>query len=156
MELDLSAYRSLLIALAAVLLLAGLGWLGYSYLPAGDMPLMRQEWQILKARSAYRKELGKLQSAADILVGLLNAQPDPVRAELTNESLQRLTSSGQPALAYQRETLALASQAVSDWAVGGGEREAARQMLQQAIQALRLEDWPESSASPTPISTRSR
>jgi hypothetical protein len=59
MELDLSEYRWPLIALAAILLLAGLGWLGYAYTPAGDKPLTWTEWQVLKARSAYLDELGE-------------------------------------------------------------------------------------------------
>ena len=94
MELDLSEYRWPLIALAAILLLAGLGWLGYAYTPAGDKPLTWSDWQVLKARSAYLDELGKLQAAADTLAALLNAQPDPVRAQLASESIQRLTSEG--------------------------------------------------------------
>ena len=109
MELDLSEYRWPLIALAAILLLAGLGWLGYAYTPAGDKPLTWTEWQVLKARSAYLDELGELQAAADTLAALLNAQPDPVRAQLASESIQRLASEGQPALEYQREKLTLAA-----------------------------------------------
>jgi hypothetical protein len=147
MELDLSDYRWPLLALAATLLLAGLGWLGYAYTPAGDKPLSWSEWQVLKARRAYLGELGELQAAADTLAGLLNAQPDPVRAQLAAESIQRLASEGQPALAYQREKLALAAQAVSGWAVGAVERETAHQALDEAIQALS----PQSSSEPSPI-----
>jgi len=148
-----------LIALAAIPLLAGLGWLGYAYTPAGDRPLTWTEWQVLKARSAYLKELGELQAAADTLAGLLNAQsggvyrPDPVRAQLASESIQRLASEGQPALQYQREKLALAAQAVSDWAVGAIDRETALNTLDEAIQALSPKPALEQTPTPAPTSS---
>jgi hypothetical protein len=153
MELDLSDYRWPLVALAVILLLAGLGWLGYAYTPAGDKPLTWSEWQVLKARSAYLDELGKLQAAADTLAALLNALPDPVRAQLAAESIQRLASEGQPALQYQREKLALAAQAISDWAVGALDRETARQALEEAN--LALSPQPSPDQTPTPVSTGS-
>jgi len=149
MELDLSDYRFLLSALAVILLLMSLGWLGYAYSPAGDKPLTWSEWQVFKARSAYLKELGELQSAVETLAALLNARPDPVRTQLAADSIRRLTSEGQPALAYQREKLALAAQAVSDWAVGAIDRETAHQALDQAIQALS----PQPSQEQNPLST---
>jgi hypothetical protein len=155
MELDLSDYRWPLVALVAILLLAGLGWLGYAYTPAGDKPLTWSEWQVLKARSAYLKELGQLQAAADTLAALLNAQPDPVRTQLAAESIQRLASEGQPALQYQREKLALAAQAISDWAVGALDRDTARQSLEEAIQVLSPYPTPEPEITPTPVSTES-
>jgi hypothetical protein len=154
MELDLSDYRWPLIALVAILLLAGLGWLGFAYLPAGNKPLTWSEWQVFKARSAYVKELGELQAAADRLAAQLNTQPDPVRTQLVAESIQRLTSEGQPALLYQREKLALAAQAVSDWAVGAIDFETARQALAEAIQALSPQPFPQQTPLPTPVSAR--
>ena len=57
MELDLSEIRIPLLALAVTLLLMSFGWLGYAYSPAGDKPLTRSEWQVLKARRTYLKEL---------------------------------------------------------------------------------------------------
>jgi hypothetical protein len=96
--------------------------------------------------------LSELQTAADTLAALLNAQPDPVRTQLAAESIQRLTSEGQPALSYQREKLALAAQAVSDWAVGAVDRETARQALEEVIQALSPPPSPEQTPLPTPVS----
>jgi hypothetical protein len=155
MELNLSDYRWPLVALAVILLLAGLGWLGYAYTPAGDKPLTWSEWQVLKARSAYLDELGKLQAAADTLAALLNAQPDPVRAQLAAESILRLASEGQPALQYQREKLTLAAQAISDWAVGALDRETARQALEESIRVLSPQPSPDQTPAPTPVSARS-
>ncbi len=153
MELDLSAYRRPLVALTAILLLACLGWLGYAYTPSGDKPLTWNEWHVLKAQRAYLGELAQLQAAADSLAVLLNAQPDPVRVQLAAENTLRLTSEGQPALQYQREKLALAAQAVSDWAVGALDRETARQALEAAMRALSPQ--PSSEQTPTPATSSS-
>jgi len=136
MELDLSDYRYHLIALAVILLLAVLGWLGSAYTPARDQPLTWSEWQVMKARRAYLSELAELRAAAESLTALLNNRPDPVRVQLVAENIQRLTDKGLPALAYQRAKLTLASQAVYDWAVGAIDHDSARQALDQAVQAL--------------------
>jgi hypothetical protein len=152
MELDLSDYHWPLIALAVILLLAVLGWLGYAYIPSGDRLLTRSEWQVLKANRAYHKELAELQVATETLAALLNARPDPVRAQIAAESIQRLASEGQPALQYQREKLALAAQAVSAWAVGAIDHETARQALDQVIQALSPQPAQEETLTPTPAS----
>jgi hypothetical protein len=136
MELDLSAHRAIGIALASLLVLVALGWLGHAYLPCADRLLTLPEWQVLKASRAYQKELQQLQERADSLVELINARPDPVRAQLLAENVTRQASRGQPALAYPRQKLTLAAQAVSDWSMGALDRESARQALQAAIQAL--------------------
>jgi len=149
MELDLSHLRSLLTALAGVLALAGLMWLGHAYTPTGDKLLTPVEWRVLKARSDYLKESGDLQEAADSLASLLNDSPDPVRAQLVNESIQRLSSAGQPALSYQREKLAIAAQGVSDWAVGALDHETAHLALAEAIEVLSPEPEEEQSPSVT-------
>jgi hypothetical protein len=136
MELDLSGHRLQLIFLTVSVLLLGVGWIGHAYLPSGDKFLTRTEWQFLKASLAYRKELSRLQASTETLANLLNDRPDPVRAQLLAERMQRLASQGQPVLEYQRVKLIEAAQAVSDWAVGAIEREAARLVLEEAIQAL--------------------
>ena len=154
MELDLSEIRIPLLSLVVILLLASLGWLGYAYFPAGEKPLTRSEWQVLKARRTYLKELGELQAAAETLAAAFNIQPDPVRTQIIAESIQLLTSGGQPALEYQREKLALAAQAVSDWAVGALARETARQVLDDAIQGLSPQPTPAPTPTPTLDSAR--
>ena len=139
MELDLSDYRYHFIALAILLILVVFGWLGSAYTPAGEKPLTWSEWQVMKARRAYLKELAELQVAAESLTILLNNRPDPVRAQLVAENIQRLTGKGLPALVYQRGKLAFAAQAVSDWAVGAIDHQTALKALDQAIQVLSLE-----------------
>ena len=145
MELDLSELRIPLVGLAATLLLACLGYLGHAYQPSGDRLLTRSEWQILKARRLYGSELKDLQVAAETLAALLNADPDPVRAQIAAERIQRLASEGQPSLEYQREKLALAAQAVSAWSVGAATRSSALEALDDALRSL--------SAPPTPQGT---
>jgi hypothetical protein len=139
MELDLSTHRPTFIVLAAILLLVGTAALGRALLPSADRLLTLSEWQVLKASRAYQLELQHLQASAENLAALLNARPDPVRAQLLAEDIARLASQGQPALVYSREKLVLAAQAVSDWAVGAIDRESAMQALQDAEQALSLE-----------------
>ena len=95
-----------------------------------------------------------MQAAAETIAELLNAQPDPVRTQIISESIQVLTNSGQPALEYQREKLALAAQAVSDWAVGAMARETARQVLDAAIQTLSPQPTPGPTPTPTLDSAR--
>lgn len=136
MEFDLTRYRWPLIALAVLTLLAGLGWIGYAYTPENDGVLTWAEWQVFKARRAYRQELGALQAAGDTLAALLDARPDPVRAQLEAARIQRLAAQGQPSLAYPREKLSVAAQSVSDWATGAIERETARAALDEALHAL--------------------
>ncbi len=105
-------------------------------MPAGDKPLTWSEWRVVKAQHAYQKELAELRTAAGTLTSLMNDLPDPVRAQLAAETIQRLTETGLPALAYQRGKLALAAQAASDWAVGAIDRKTALQALDQALQVL--------------------
>jgi hypothetical protein len=139
MELDLSTHRPTFIVLAAILLLVGTAALGRALLPTADRLLTLSEWQVLKASRSYQLELQHLQTSAENLAALLNARPDPVRAQLLAEDIARLASQGQPALVYSREKLVLAAQAVSDWAVGAIDRESAVQALQDAVLALSLE-----------------
>lgn len=150
MELDLSRYRWHLIGLAALLALALLIWVGSVFTPEGEKTLTWTEWQVSKAKRAYQQELGELQMEASSLANLLNASPDPVRAQIVSERIQRLAVAGQPSLQYQREKLALGAKAVSDWAVGAGDRETAVQAVNVAIQALSPQAAPDATPAVTP------
>jgi hypothetical protein len=150
MELDLSHYRWHLIGLAALVALALLIWIGSVFTPEGEKTLTWTEWQVVKAQRAYQQELDGLQMEASNLADLLNASPDPVRAQIVAERIQRLAADGQPSLHYQREKLALAAQAVSSWAVGAGDRETAAQSLEEAIQVLSPQTVPDPTPAVTP------
>ena len=96
------------------------------------------DWRLLRLERAYQAELSRLQHEADVLTGLLNASPDPVRAQITAERIASAYADGEPALAHQRELLVVAARAVQDWAVGVIERPAAEAALQEAIDALQI------------------
>jgi len=100
------------------------------------------EWQIILARQAYTAELNSLRQETELLVQLLNENPDPVRAQITAERIARSYRSGQPALSYQRTALIAAAQAVQDWAAGVLTVEQAQQAVQSAAQVLGDEQRP--------------
>jgi hypothetical protein len=119
-----------------LLLMAGLGTLGRALTPVGDKLLTWSEWQVLQMRQAYRQELTVLRKDVEILAGLLEDAPDPVRAQLAAEQVLAHTQQGQEMLTTQREAVALAAVALRDWAIGAVERQIAEVALDQAIYML--------------------
>lgn len=119
-----------------LLLLTGMGALGRALTPAGDKLLTWSEWQVLQMRQAYRQELSVLCQDVEILAGLLEQAPDPVRAQLAAEQVLAHTGQGQEMLASQRESVALAAARLRDWAIGAVERQEAVAALEQAIYIL--------------------
>ena len=87
-------------------------------------------------RQAYRQELSVLRQDVEILAGLLEQAPDPVRAQLAAEQVLAHTGQGQEMLASQRESVALAAARLRDWAIGAVERQEAVAALEQAIYIL--------------------
>jgi hypothetical protein len=137
LELDFSKKWNLVAWLPALLLiLFGLGALGYFTTPAGDKVLTWAEWQVLQARRAYQSELKVLRQDAEILAGLLQGSPDVVRAQLAADQVARDTAAGQEALADERQALYEAALLVRDWAAGAVDRPEAEAALNTAIQAL--------------------
>ena len=128
--------RTPALLILALLVLLGLGALGRAVTPAGDRLLTWDEWRLLQARQAYQRELAALRGDAERLAGLLAESPDPVRAQLLCERVLSETGSGQAALSLQREAVALAAQALRDWAAGAGERSAAEAALEAAVRRL--------------------
>lgn len=129
-----------------VLAVLALGALGSRYTPRDDQGypqlLSPNEWQIILARQAYTAELGYLRREAGLLADLLNQDPDPVRAQITAERIERSYRSGQPALEYQRTALVTAAKTVQDWAAGALPGEQAQQAVEDAIQVLGYEPRP--------------
>jgi len=137
LELDFSKKWNLAAWLPALLLvLFGLGTLGYFTTPAGDKVLTWTEWQVLQARRAYQSELKVLRMDAEILAVLLQDSPDVVRAQLAANQVAQDTSAGQEALADERQALYVAALLVRDWAAGTVDRPEAEAALSAAIQAL--------------------
>ena len=125
MEIDFSDLHyknpSNLLSVVVFLTLVALGVLGWWLTPAYDAELgflTWTEWQLFKSTRAYRIELTRLQRETDTLAEQLTQTPDPVRAQLTVTRLSRELATGEPALAYARETLLQAALTVQDWAVG--------------------------------------
>ena len=126
----------------ALLILAGLlllGLLGFFFTPqqGGKAGVLTwTEWQVLQRQRAYQRELGRLQRDAEDLTTLLNGRPDPVRGQLTAERIVQDHAEGQPALERQRQLILEAAQSVGAWSVGAISREAARDALERALEAL--------------------
>lgn len=136
-ELDFSKKWNLAAWLPALLLiLAGLGTLGYFTTPAGDQVLTWNEWRVLQARRAYAAELTLMRQDSETLAALLEGSPDVVRAQLVVEQVARDTADGQEALASEREALYQAALLVRDWAAGAVDRVEAETALLQTIQLL--------------------
>ena len=137
LELDFSKKWNLTAWLPALLLmLLGLGMLGYFSTPPGDKLLTWTEWRVLQARRAYGAELHLLRQHAEALSALLHDSPDVVRAQLAVEQAARDTADGQEALAAEREAVYQATLAVRDWAAGAADQPLAEAALEQAVQLL--------------------
>ena len=136
-ELDFSKKWNLAAWLPALLIiLFGLGAMGYFNTPAGNKLLTWSEWQVLQARRAYQSELRLLRQDVQVLSELLQGQPDVVRTQLAAERVTQDTAAGQEALASERQAVGFAAQTVHDWAAGTAERSQAEAALSDAIQAL--------------------
>ena len=135
-ELDLKRWNPALALLILLIALAGLGALGRAVTPPGDTLLAWSDWQVLRARQAYRAELAQLRQDAESLADLLSLAPDPVRAQMLAEQVLRHTAEGQDALAAQRLAVSEAAYYVRDWAVGAADYATAQEALSFAFQAL--------------------
>jgi hypothetical protein len=147
MELDLSGLRlparqKAILGLSILAVMLIFGFVGYRFtvVDVQDLPqvLTWSDWRLLHLERAYQAELSRLQHDVDALTGLLNASPDPVRAQITAERIGSAYADGEPALAHQRDLLVTAAGTVQDWAVGVVERPVAEAALQEAIAALQI------------------
>lgn len=144
MEIEFDSKRwnpavALLILLVASI---GLGALGRAITPEGDRLLAWSDWQVLRARQAYRAELAQLRLDAEALAGLLNLAPDPVRAQMLADQVLNHTAEGQDALAAQRLAISDAALYVRDWAVGTADYATAQEALSYAFQVLQEASGP--------------
>ncbi len=114
-----------------------LGFLGKSFTPATNTILSWSEWQIVKVEKEYNKQLSTDQQYAESLSKLLNAAPDPVRAQIVTDQVVQGTSTGLDALERQRQGLQAAATAVRQWAIGAGTMDEAQAALNNAIQLLK-------------------
>jgi hypothetical protein len=129
-------YQVVLWTVLVLGLLAGLIFLGKALTPEGGKVLTWPEWQILLADRAYEKELSLLRQDAEILAGLVNQSPDPVRAQVICTKISAQTLEGETALAIPRDAISTAADAVQQWAVGAITRDEALSSLDTAIQSI--------------------
>jgi len=137
-SLNLNAKAMIWIVLIPVLILFGFVGENYTVLSDEGRPrvLSWNEWRIYQLERAYHDELNDLRAEVDLLVGMLNSSPDPVRAQITAERIANQYDEGQDALASQREYLINAAFAVSDWASGLIDLTAAQNAVQTAGKLL--------------------
>ena len=136
--LNLNAKILVWIVLIPVLILFGFVGENYTAVSKEGRPqaLSWGEWRIYQEERAYQEELNDLRSEADLLVGMLNSSPDPVRAQITADRITSQYDEGQDALAIQREYLIAAAQAVSSWSAGAVDLAAAQAAVQEAVKLL--------------------
>jgi hypothetical protein len=138
MELELTFPRkswiSLMVIPTILALAIALGLVGKWITPSTEQVLSWEEWQILKSQRQYHREYQQLQKSAEGLSLLLDHEPDPVRAQLLSDSIQKMT--GLSSLDYQRQLLNEAAQAVRNWAVGAIDKGTANLSVEKALEAL--------------------
>ena len=146
MEIELSlgknSYWREMAAAFLVVLLLGLGWLGWTVTrigPDGSAQVLTwTDYQLGKAEKAYQAERETLRGDADILTGLLSqpTSPSPVAVQVTANRILEHTSTGVSELTDARLALGDAAVVVRDWAVGTADKNTAVQAVQSAISLL--------------------
>ena len=146
MEIELSlgknSYWREMAAAFLVILLLGLGWLGWSITRVGAdgsaQVLTWTDYQLGKAEKAYQAERETLRGDADTLTGLLSqpTSPSPVAVQVTANRILEHTATGVSELTDARTALGSAAVVVRDWAVGTADKYAAAQAVQSAISLL--------------------
>lgn len=141
-ELDRRLFYALL-ATIALLAVVGLAALGRPYTPDPARVIGRADWVALQAERRYQEELAHLQQDLAELAGLLQARPDPVRAEMAASRIAQRHVDGLALLARQREAVVIAAQVVRDWAAGYATYEEAVATVNEAIAIVGESQEPE-------------
>ena len=104
--LEISFSRKVLrifLAAVGVLLVGGLGVLGYFHTPDPARAIGWPDWREWKVERRYRRELAQLQKDLAELADILQGRPDPVRAELAATRIEQRHATGLGLLAGQRQ-----------------------------------------------------
>jgi hypothetical protein len=142
LSLGKNSYLREMAAAILVVVLIGLGWLGWTVTRIGAEGraevLTWADYQLGKAEKAYQAERETLRDDADTLTGLLSQtnSPSPVAVQVTANRILEHTSNGVSELSDARLALSSAAVAVRDWAVGTADKNAAIQAVQSAISLL--------------------
>ncbi len=124
-EIDKNALpqKGLLIASTVLIVLVALGALGWWILPDGRV-LTRTEWQVIRQRAAYSRELRTLAEATEKLIELLGTSPDPVRASLVvDQTYRALDDVTLASLDASRAAVLNAADTLNAWALGEADRD---------------------------------
>ena len=122
MEIDFSETKlnvTLLLSVVALVLgLLLLGMLGKFVLPG--QVLTWGEWQMLRQRAAYQREVVILQREADKLTRMVNQEDiEPIHAQLASEQIVRkFEDVSLIPLDAPRQALLETAQAIIDWSLG--------------------------------------
>ncbi len=128
MEIDFSETNlNVTLILSVVAVVAGLlllGMLGRFVLP--DQVLTWGEWQLLRQRATYQREVVILQRAADRLTVMVNQEDiDPIHAQLASEHVARkFEDVSLIPLDAPRLALLETAQAIIDWSLGHSKQPA--------------------------------
>ncbi len=161
MEIDVSGIannhnqRNLLLGMTLVLALVIFGLIGRPYTKADPegytQVLSWSDWRLFLVEQTYRAELKQLRAETDLLIESLNNAPDPVRAQLTAERIERQCRAGSPVLEHPRSLLVAAARNVQGWSVGVTSLDQARQSVAVLVKALNLPDSVVPAEEPTPV-----
>lgn len=143
MELELEFEHNglwLLIVLAVIGALVGLGALGRAMTPNPPHVLTWSDWRFMAVQREYRRELAALREDGQTLAALVKGRPSIETAWKAEEILKRVQDDeGLPVLKGRREAVAAAAQAVMDWASGTASKEQAVQTVNHALEQLQGE-----------------
>jgi hypothetical protein len=124
------------LTLLGLLAVAGLALLGRAYTPHPARLVGWSDWQALGIERQYRRELAALRADASELAGMLRQRPDPLRAETAAARLTQRHARGLDVLAYQRESVVAAAEAVRAWAAGYETYDSAVTAANAALESL--------------------
>jgi hypothetical protein len=144
MEVDFSELNSgeqklpqgVLIGIGVIVVLILLGLLGRFILSDGKV-LTWSEWTIYKQHSEYRRDVRVLTRNADYLAEIVTDVPDPVRAQLALEKVDRdMEDISLVSLNAQKEALIGAAQGIVQWSLGQITRDDAVRVLNTANESV--------------------
>lgn len=144
MEIEFSAPEGqnfyLVVATVILLVVTGLGWLGYGVTrvgPDGRADVMSwTDYRIIQAEKAYIAERAKLRSAVEEIAQLLNKNASPVEVQIHLARIEKSISDGLPELAETRDAVRQAADAIRAHSLGKISREDAAGVIKYAIELL--------------------
>jgi hypothetical protein len=144
MEIEFSAPEGqnfyLVIVAVLLLLVTGLGWLGYGVTrvgPDGRAVVMTwTDYRVIQAEKVYIAERAELRSAVEEIAQLLNKNASPVEAQIHLIRIEKSTGDGLPELAEARAAVFQATDAVRAYSLGKISRDEAAGAINHAAELL--------------------